>query len=199
MAISIPYLKVIVLEKNIGPGLARNFGIKNARGNKIALLDDDDEWLDENKLSNQIRFLNENPEYVIVGSAVTDFVNETNRPLFTFKPKLNDCDIRANILLSNQFITSSVMFRKEAFEKVGGFAAMYLAEDYDLWLKLALQGKIVNIQGCKTRYMKRSSGAQQSHKSEMNKIVLKLIKRNKFNFPNYWLALIKAYIRIILG
>ena len=91
------------------------------------------------------------------------------------------------------------MFRKNAYEKAGGFAAMYLAEDYDLWLRLAEQGKMANIEGCKTHYLKRSAGAAQSNKHKMNKTVLELIKKYGKNFPNYWEALLKAYIRIIVN
>lgn len=191
-----PYIKVIQLDKNIGPGLARNVGIREARGNHIALLDDDDEWTDENKLKNQKEFLNNNPGHVIVGSNETEFVNEHGKRLFTYRPMTSDAGIRSKILIKNQFTTSSVMFRKDAFEKIGGFAPMYLAEDYDLWLRLAREGKVANIEACKTRYYKRSSGAQQSNKHKLNEVVLELVKKYKNDFPHSWVALILAYVRI---
>lgn len=193
-----PYIKIINLEKNVGPGLARNVGIKEASGNYVALLDDDDEWLDANKLKNQIEFLNENPDYVLVGSAETDFVDENGKLLFVHRPKTDNAGIRAKILITNQFVASSVMFRKNNFEKVGGFPAMYLAEDYDLWLRLAKEGKVANIEGCKTRYFRRSTGAGLKNKKQIAKVVLELIKKHKNNFPNYWTALFAAYIRILI-
>jgi glycosyltransferase involved in cell wall biosynthesis len=199
MAKNRPFLKVIKLEKNIGPGLARNTGIKQAVGEYIAILDDDDEWLDETKLSNQRDFLDRNPEHALVGAAETEFVDESGKRLFVHKTKTNDADIRSKILISNPFIASSVMFRKNTFEKVGGFASMYLAEDYDLWLRLARVGKVANIQNCKIRYYSRQNGAQQSRKSELNQTVLKLVKHYKNNFPHPFLALLTAYARIILG
>jgi glycosyltransferase involved in cell wall biosynthesis len=193
------FIKVIILEKNIGPGLARNIGIKAAQGKYIALLDSDDEWLDERKLENQRKFLDEHSEYVLVGGAETEFVRENGKPLFIYRPKTDDSAIRSKILISNQFTTSSTMFKKDAFEKVGGFAAMYLAEDYDLWLRLAQEGKIANIQGCKTRYYSRLAGIHQNNKRKMNAVVIKLVKHYKKHFPHPWMATLMAYVRAMLN
>lgn len=192
-----PFIKIINLENNIGPGLARNVGVKEAKGDYIALLDDDDEWVDEKKLRNQRKFLDENLEYILVGAAETEFVSEDEKLLELYKPKADDAGIRNKILISNQFITSSIMFKKNIFEKVGGFADMRLAEDYDLWLRLAQEGKVANIQGCKTRYYVRQTGAQQSNKHKMNTSVFNLVKKYKNIFPNSWLALTVAYFRIL--
>ena len=194
-----PFIKIIDLQNNIGPGLARNAGIKAASGKYIALLDDDDEWLDFEKIKLQKDFLDRNLEYVLIGAAETDFVNEDGKILFTYKPKIVDTEIRSNILRSNQFVTSSVMFRKDVFEKIGGFAKMYLAEDYELWLRMAKQGKVANLSGCKTRYYKRQSGAALSNKKKLNKAVLDLVKKNRRDFPNSFLAIIAAYTRVLLG
>ena len=46
-------LRVIALPRNRGVGEARNAGIAEARGEWMALLDDDDEWLEE-KLATQL-------------------------------------------------------------------------------------------------------------------------------------------------
>ena len=46
-------LRVIALEESVGGSEARNVGARNARGDWIALLDDDDEWLPD-KLSAQM-------------------------------------------------------------------------------------------------------------------------------------------------
>ena len=193
-----PFIKVIPLEKNVGPGLARNVGIKEATGKYIAILDDDDEWINEGKLKTQIKFLDEHPEYVLVGASETDFVDEDKKLLFIHRVKTNDAAIRSRILISDQFVTSSVMFRKDVFEKVGGFPPMYLAEDYDLWLRLTKEGKVANLQGCKTRYYNRSSGAFQKNKKLIAKIVLELNKKYKNDFPHPRIAMAVAYIRILI-
>jgi len=56
--------------KNLGIVKSLNLGIKNARGFYIARLDDDDAWLDKEKLSKQVRFLDSRPDYVLVGGGM---------------------------------------------------------------------------------------------------------------------------------
>lgn len=48
-----PRLRVIVLEQSVGGSEARNTGVRAARGEWIAFLDDDDEWLPE-KIARQV-------------------------------------------------------------------------------------------------------------------------------------------------
>jgi glycosyltransferase involved in cell wall biosynthesis len=52
-AIEDPRLRVIPLAKNVGGGEARNIGVRFARGEWVAFLDDDDEWLPQ-KISIQL-------------------------------------------------------------------------------------------------------------------------------------------------
>jgi glycosyltransferase involved in cell wall biosynthesis len=52
-AIDEPRLRVIALAENVGGSEARNIGVRAARGNWIALLDDDDQWFPD-KLAAQM-------------------------------------------------------------------------------------------------------------------------------------------------
>lgn len=55
----------IFSQENLGPSVARNYGLQNAKGNYIALNDSDDEWL-PGKLKYQIDYLNNNPDISLV-------------------------------------------------------------------------------------------------------------------------------------
>ena len=48
-----PRLRIVALSENVGGSEARNQGVRNARGEWIAFLDDDDEWLPE-KIEKQL-------------------------------------------------------------------------------------------------------------------------------------------------
>jgi glycosyltransferase involved in cell wall biosynthesis len=52
-ALSEPRLRIVALSENVGGSEARNHGVRNARGEWIAFLDDDDEWLPE-KIEKQL-------------------------------------------------------------------------------------------------------------------------------------------------
>ena len=54
-------ITVIKTENGHGGQYARNTGIRYAKGEYIAFLDDDDEWLPE-KLEKQVKLLNEHPD-----------------------------------------------------------------------------------------------------------------------------------------
>jgi glycosyltransferase involved in cell wall biosynthesis len=192
-----PWLRLIELKENVGPGLARDRGIKEAKGMYIALLDDDDEWVSVNKLKIQKEYLASHPEYVAVGSEKVDIMRDDGTLRFVYTYPIRDEILRDNLLLRNCFTTSAVMFKKEAYEKAGGFSKMYLAEDYDLWLRLAQVGKISNLADCVTRYYVRDGSAARENRLKMSTTILALVKKYHKKYPHYYKALFKTYLRIL--
>lgn len=191
-------IKLFRLDQNVGPGKARSIAIEKAAGDLIAILDDDDMWISVEKLKTQKKFLVENPDHVLVGSDHVRFVDEGGKFLFTFEPDKSNAKIKKHILLYNPFVTSSVMFRKETYLKAGGFSDLRLAEEYELWLSMGVFGNMANLENCEVQYTQRASGLTLSRRQQMNQIVLILIKRHRENYPLYYIALCKAYLRILL-
>ena len=58
---------LIVKEGTGGPNYGRNLGIKSAKGNYIAFLDHDDQWLPD-KLENQLKAINNGAEFIYSSS-----------------------------------------------------------------------------------------------------------------------------------
>ncbi len=191
-------IKLISLTENVGPGKARAIGIEKSQGEFIAILDDDDFWISSEKLETQKNFLVENPDHVLVGSDHVRFVDEDGKFLYIFESEKNDEEIKRHFLLHNPFVTSSVMFRKDAYLRAGGFSELRLAEEYELWLKIGVFGKFANLRNCEVEYTQRVSGLTLSRRQKMNKIHLTLVKRHSIDYPLYMLALIKAYLRILM-
>lgn len=191
-------VKLISLNENVGPGKARKLAIEQAQGEFIAILDDDDFWISNEKIETQKKFLLENPEHILVGSDHVRFVDEEGKLLFIFESEKTDEEIKRHILLHNPFVTSSVMFRKDAYFKAGGFSELRLAEEYELWLSMGLFGKFANLRNCEVEYTQRASGLTLSRRQKMNKIVLMLVKRHRKDYPLYKLGLLKAYLRLFL-
>jgi glycosyltransferase involved in cell wall biosynthesis len=120
---------VLHRQPNAGPSAARNAGIRLATGELIAFLDSDDTWLPE-KTARQLALFEERPELGLVGCPIQ------GARLF---PGRRLVDIRIeNLLFRCYFSTPGVMVRREVLATVGGFAEdMRLAEDYELWLRIA--------------------------------------------------------------
>lgn len=66
-------------KENKGVSYTRNFGLKLAKGDYIVFLDSDD-FLHKNWLEQQVTFLDQNNDYVSVGSSV-NYIDKNNIPL----------------------------------------------------------------------------------------------------------------------
>ena len=134
-------------QDNAGPGAARDFGISNAKGEYIAILDSDDYWIDNNKLQKQVGFLNDNPDYVLAGGNMTVVSDLDEKIAENRKILLKDGEIREMILIENPFAHSTIVYRKSAFTKVGGYGKNEhgFSEDWNLWLKFGKIGKFCNF------------------------------------------------------
>ena len=115
-------------ESNKNGAAARNTGIKNAKGEYIALLDDDD-FFYPTKLIKQVEYLSMHPEYegVYCGR-----VQNGKEILGEYIGDLSE------YILTQKFTptTPALMFRKEALIEIGGFDESFRRhQDYELLLK----------------------------------------------------------------
>jgi glycosyltransferase involved in cell wall biosynthesis len=122
-----------VRQANGGPASARNAGIARARGDLIAFLDADDEWLPE-KLARQVEYFDRYPETGLLHTAVVD--ERRPHPVAAGPPRAAFCDLFHTVFFVN---TLTVMIPREVLEKVGAFDERREVhiEDWDLWLRIA--------------------------------------------------------------
>ncbi len=122
-------------QENKGSPSARNYGISQARGKYIALLDDDDRWV-PHKLQIQVDFMEKHPELAFICSSayVIDQVDNATK-FFGVSSSENSFD---HLILGNFVFHLTVLAKKEIILEIGGYDTnLLLCQDYDLWLRIA--------------------------------------------------------------
>lgn len=184
-------------EINLGIQRSRNIGLDLAKGEAVAVIDDDDEWIDSEKIKKQVDFLNENKDFALVGTSVV-VVDENNREIYRFTPPQDDEEIRKKILFKNCFAHSSVLFLRDVFLQLGGYSEsknIKHIEDYDLILRLGTYAKFKNLNCFSLKYMSRKNSNSVTYRLEIFKKNIELIKQYRNKFPNFYQALFFAYFR----
>ncbi len=129
-------------QENKGPALARNSGIKLARGQWIAILDSDDIALPE-RLENQIIAVEKESDIIMLGSDAFS-IDSAGSILKRHRYPSTDAALKKRLHRIKSFPPhSSILYSTEEVKRVGGFNPRFIqSEDWDLWLRLAGNGKI---------------------------------------------------------
>jgi glycosyltransferase involved in cell wall biosynthesis len=128
--------------EHVGAAIARQACLLEAQGKYIATLDSDDFW-PEDHLEEHISPLELAQDIVLVGCSARK-VNSDGAVL-PGNILVPDGDIKSKLLRRNVIVNSSAVFRRDAALRSGGYTSeSYYAEDYHLWLRLALLGRFVN-------------------------------------------------------
>lgn len=137
---------------NAGQSTSRNRGISLATGEYISFIDADDLWTPD-KLEAQLKALQANPKAAVAYSW-TDWIDESSHNLGKGSRNTEQGEVFAKLLL-NDFVAngSNVLIRRQALNEVGGFdASVTPAEDWDMWLRLAVHYEFVAVQSPQVLY-----------------------------------------------
>lgn len=181
-------IKCIRNETNLKVAHSLNKGLLLASGKYIARADDDDPWIDRDKLKKQVEFLEKNQGYVLIGTGAV-VVDEKRKELFRYRVPVSDILIRKKMLFGSQFIHPSVVFQKSILEKTGIYNELIGdAEDWDLWLRMGIYGKLANLPtySIERHYGKR--GLSVKNRKNISKARLQLIKKYKKQYPHFIFA-----------
>jgi glycosyltransferase involved in cell wall biosynthesis len=169
-----------------------NRGLVAARGEYIAILDDDDYWIDREKLKKQVTFLDKNPEYVACGGGMIT-VDESGRELGRFlKPEADEV-IKKMALYANPLVNSTTVFRRE----IGGTPALYDESlpqfaDWGFWLELGRKGKFYNFKEYFVRYRMWDKSSSFTKQKANAQAALVIVKRYRKYYPGFGKALTLA-------
>lgn len=141
-------IQLIVKPRNSGYTNSLNFGLQIAKGKYIARMDGDDISL-PTRFEKQVAFLETNEDVVVCGTNFS--IIDTNN-LVKF-PESHE-DIKVGLLEECKIGHPTVMLRKSILElhQISYDKLMEPAEDYDLWVRLLVFGKLYNLQESLLQY-----------------------------------------------
>ena len=126
----------------------------------------------------------------IVGGDIQEFIGNPKNAVSLRKVPKGNGEIRSFMKKRCPFNQMSVVFKKEAVEKAGGYLDWYCNEDYYLWLRMALNNCIfantgtilVHVRVGEEMYGRR--GGIKYYKSEA-KLQKFMLKNRIINYPTY--------------
>ena len=142
-----------------------------ARGRYIARLDADDIALAD-RLERQVMHLDRHPETAVVGGAYV-VLHEDDTLGRTVHFPASDRAIRRAMLRYNPIPHPAATFRREAFERVGGFRFHEFGQDYDLWLRLAESHGVANLR--RPVIYRREHSGQLTHERLAEQVTAMLV------------------------
>ena len=131
--------------------IARNKAVEKSNGQIIAFLDTDDWWISD-KLENQIIYFRDE-KVGLVHSNLYLFYENTNKKKIFQKKKIRSGFITKDLCKKYNIAITAAIVRKEAYNLAAGFNSKYkLIADFDLFIRLSINWKIVSIYKCLAYY-----------------------------------------------
>ena len=197
-----PLFHVIRLEKNVGHGNARRICLENCKYDLVALMDADDLSL-PNRFEEQLKRFVLEDGVAIVGSDITEFDGTPENRISQRTVPERDADIKAYMKKRCPMNQMTVMFRKDAVQKAGGYQDWFCNEDYYLWVRMALNGAVfantgtvlVNVRVGKEMYARR--GGWKYFKSEA-KLQKFMRKKRMIGLGRYWINVTERFVLQVL-
>jgi glycosyltransferase involved in cell wall biosynthesis len=171
-------VQLIRLSITHGAAGARNAAIFQAKGKYLAFLDSDDAWLPD-KLKVQVDMMEDDDDLRILTCDTLCIYGDDkiSRRCHEVLPPVGG-KTAWKTLLAYMFIpTSSVLVRRQDLIELGGFdPKLVVGEDLDLWIRLALKGKVGIAHQLLVHKYERPNSLMNSSKDGEVKFVLPMIE-----------------------
>jgi glycosyltransferase involved in cell wall biosynthesis len=152
----------IIRQENSGQTVAKNRGMRAARGRYVGFCDADNAWL-PHKLSRQVPLLQGNERLGVVYGDI-QFIDEEGRDLPTPKIRRSSGRITGPLLVDNFVTFNTTLVPRRVLEEFDYMdESLTMAIDYDLWLRISTRYDFLHLPEVLVRY--RIWGGQMSHRT----------------------------------
>lgn len=176
-------------EKKLGVPRSSNKGLVFIDTFYIARIDHDDYWHKE-KLKKQIKFLEKNRDYGLIGcNHINIYEDNAKEKKYIRLPKTDEL-IRKKLFRRNPFAHSCIVAKTDLIKKVGGYTeTIKYGSDLNLYLKIFPYTKFYNIQEFLCYRLMLNQGISISRQNQQMwqsiKTRSKYIKKYKYSWKNY--------------
>lgn len=174
---------IVKNERNMGLALSMNEAFKHASGCFIARMDSDDISI-LNRFEKEVRIL-EHDNFDLVFTNYK-YINEEsqliNNGLSAIGAIKNKEEMIYGIVFGSLIHHPTVMFRREIFERVGGYRNFPCSQDQDLWIRMAEYGcRFAYIESVMLHYRIRNNSISQSkrYKQFLTIYYIKLLMKER--------------------
>lgn len=193
---------IVEFKKNRGLGLALKDGIKACKYEYIARMDTDD-VAELDRFEKQFTFLKRNPQIALLGSWVKEFSDNFNEPDTVTKLPCTYNQILKFARKRNPFRHMTVILKKEEVIKAGNYRDFLWFEDYDLWVRMLLNGclaanipeYLVNVRADENMFKRRSGWMYIKQEIKFQKFLLNIKFISKMEFLRN--LIIRTIVRIL--
>jgi len=162
-----------------GLGAALACGVSLAQSPYVARQDADD-LSHPRRLEIQMAYMTAHPDCVIVGSWA-HLIDEQGSKIKMLKLPEKNRSIKLAMNIYSPFVHPSVLLRRDAILRAGNYrtcATALLAEDYDLWSRMASLGDLHNIQQPLVSYRKNPAGMTSTQGRALSRSACTIAIRN---------------------
>lgn len=157
-------IRVVRNRENLGQTTSLNRGLAECRGRWIARQDADDLSL-RGRLSAQMQYVELHPRTVLLGTQGLLIDERDSRIGLLDVPEDSDAIAWCAPFL-NPFLHTAVIFRRDVVREEGGYDESFrIAQDYELWTRLAARYAAANLPGRLVRYRHAETSLSKTGRS----------------------------------
>jgi glycosyltransferase involved in cell wall biosynthesis len=198
-------IKYLLNEGNKGPSATRNTAILASKGEYIAFLDDDDEWLPD-KLQRQVEILDKSQANICGVYSNRLIIDKTTGKVISDNPGTDRLtgNLLYQLAVKSPIHTTTVLIRRKCLDEVGLFdETISYMEDRDLWIRLSMNWEFEYISQPLVRayihgnaHLSKNLEGQTEGREKLLEKYQYLFKKNKKSWSELYVCLGAQYCQL---